>query len=157
MIKSLSILSLLKLIFLFICVMLPIGVLSMSNADEIVPIAEATSPVHTTHPSLPTGILGQMYSIQLELAGGKAPFKFEYRFPPPHYSPGCAGLHFSKTGLIHGKPAHEGRCLFYVHVIDSSSPPKQSRRQKYFFKVLPKIEKSLTKPPSSSIERSISK
>lgn len=149
--------SMKKFILLFTCIIIAHGVLSQSIAQEMAPIAEAASPVIITDPNLPTGTVGQTYSIQLESTGGKAPIRFGYQRDSFQSAPGCTGLNFSETGLIRGKLFHEGRCRFIAFVVDSSTPAIQSMPRLYLFKVLPKIERSLTSPPQISIERSISK
>lgn len=74
-------------------------------------IASALSLVTT---SLPSGVVGQAYSVQLQAAGGVAPYTWSATGLP-------AGLTMSPGGLLSGVPTAAGSFSPVVTVVDSGT------------------------------------
>jgi hypothetical protein len=91
----------------------------------------ASTSLHVTTPSLPSGTVKTTYSARLAASGGNAPYKWSVssgRLP--------TGLHLKKsTGVISGKPRTPGDYVFTVKVVDKKiktkhHPPTQNSATK---------------------------
>jgi hypothetical protein len=69
------------------------------------------SALHVTNPGLPNAVQGTPYSVQLEAAGGTAPYHWSTSEGTP------CGLTLSATGLLSGTPIED--CIFYATTSDA--------------------------------------
>jgi hypothetical protein len=79
---------------------------------------KSTTAVTALPASVPAGVVGSAYSVQLSGSGGTAPYGhwsiFNGALPP--------GLTLSSNGLLAGKPTTTGTFSFVVGLVDSNGP-----------------------------------
>lgn len=90
----------------------------LATADGLLSIVIPNPPLQITTTSLPDAQLGESYSVQLQAAGGQAPYVWSV-------APGSLGLppnlNLSNSGLISGTPTSDGTSFFIVRVTDANS------------------------------------
>jgi hypothetical protein len=79
----------------------------------------------TTASPLPKGTLHVKYAVQLQAAGGTAPYTWKSEGKLPSW------LHLSSSGLLSGKPTSAGTFTFKVKVHDSSSPTQEKASKSF--------------------------
>jgi hypothetical protein len=79
----------------------------------------------TTASPLPKGKLHKAYNVQLEAAGGMAPYRWSHSGTLP------AGLHLSSSGLLSGVPTASGTFTFTAKVKDATIPTKEKAQKSF--------------------------
>lgn len=89
-----------------------LGLISLAAATTAI----ASAVTISTQGSLPTGVVGTPYSVNLIAANGTAPYSWQVT----HCSGACnTGLGFNSTGRLYGTPVNAGTSLFTFVVHDA--------------------------------------
>lgn len=121
-----------------------------ATATKILTLVITAPTLSITTASLPNGVSGKAYTVQLAATGGITPYVWTV-------SGGAlpAGLTLSSSGLISGTPTATGSFSVTAKVTDTE-PTAQSAIKSYVFTVYPQLVIATTSLPTGSVKNAYS-